>query len=92
MHKANAGGTDLTPEDYYRVNVFIPILDHVVNDLKFRFGRQQQLTAGLSKLVPSRMADVQFADIQDTVDKYSILLDDPELIEAEFLQWKSRYV
>ena len=36
--RSNAGGTNQTAIDYYRINMFFPLLDEVVGDMKARFG------------------------------------------------------
>ena len=56
-HRSNAGVSSMTTEAYYRINVFIPALEHVtrIQDMGMGFGRQTELTAELSKLLPKRI-------------------------------------
>jgi hypothetical protein len=81
-------GCDGTCEEYYRMNVFIPMLDHVIQDLNFRFGQQQRIALTLSKLLPSLIANTSFIDLKPAIKKYDCFLDDNATVEAEFIHWK----
>ena len=42
-HRANAGcSSDQTVSDYYKVNVFFPFVDHVVQEVDSRFSQYHQ--------------------------------------------------
>ncbi|CAF1271956.1 unnamed protein product [Didymodactylos carnosus] len=42
-----------TPQEYYRLNLFIPILDHFIASLNKRFSTQQWLALRVSRLIPA---------------------------------------
>jgi len=51
---ASLGSND-SVEDYYRINVFFPILDEILQDLQLHFGPKQQLAANFCRAVPAFM-------------------------------------
>jgi hypothetical protein len=64
------------------------MLDHVIQDLNFRFGQQQRIALTLSKLLPSLIANTSFIDLKPAIKKYDCFLDDNATVEAEFIHWK----
>ena len=55
VYRNNAGDKIAAVDDYYRINVYIPMIDHVHNHLKDRFGSMQQKTLGLNALIPAHL-------------------------------------
>jgi hypothetical protein len=55
-HRSNANAA--TPEDYYRVSIFIPYLDSVIQQLEERFINHKSILQGFMSLIPEdpRMA------------------------------------
>ncbi|KAF0287350.1 hypothetical protein FJT64_001474 [Amphibalanus amphitrite] len=53
-----------SPEEYFRVNLFAPALDHLLVDLKARFGEQQRKAMPLTNLVSSRVLNASWGDVQ----------------------------
>ena len=60
--RSNAGGTNQTAIDYYRINVF-HLLDEVVGDTKARFGPHQQKIATLTRILPCFVKESTWQDI-----------------------------
>ena len=60
-HRANASTTpNQSPEDYYRINVYYPFIDHVIQELNSRFPQDQH--AGLiaaQHLMPTNLHNLQ---------------------------------
>lgn len=53
VYRPNAGAADQDSSAYYRVNIYFPMLESILQDLKVRFSPHQKKVAGLSTLVPS---------------------------------------
>ena len=50
VHRANAGGD--TPEDYFRRNVAIPFVDHLKEEMKQRFSKENRIGSSIFSLLP----------------------------------------
>ncbi|XP_048340052.1 zinc finger MYM-type protein 1-like [Sphaerodactylus townsendi] len=46
-----------TPEQYYKINIFYPFLDHVIEELKARFASHANIVGNLQILVPGFFID-----------------------------------
>ena len=86
-HRANVLA-DGSAEDYFKVNMFIPMLDHVLLDMKSRFGRQQKLSMKLGTLIPAFIANAAFDELLPAIEKYEMFLSDEATVNAEFRQWQ----
>jgi len=75
--------------DYYRVNVFIPLLEQLSYDIQFRFGPHQRQTYGLAALIPSQTTD--WNQVEAACDKYADFLDLPAVVEAEYYLWINKW-
>jgi hypothetical protein len=78
--------TDL-PEDYYRISVGIPFLDHLLTSLKQRFSESIQQACKISQLLPAKIcnSDCDFSAL------YAIYADDlpsPATFSTELVRWK----
>lgn len=89
QYRANANN-DCSPKEYFKVNLFIPMLDHVLADMGTRFGIHQQKSMMLSSLIPAFVTNVTFEDLQPAIDKYDIFLSDETTLRAEFRLWQTR--
>ena len=55
-HRANSGATGCqTPSDYYRINVYYPFIDHVVEELDTRFANEHKGLVAVQHLVPANL-------------------------------------
>lgn len=87
VYRSNAGGTACTSvEQYYRINVFIPLLNTLINDLDRRFGAHQRSSMSLSALIPAYLKS--WEDLKPAVEKYSDHVDSLVVVEGEFLLWR----
>lgn len=83
-------------EDYYRINVFFPALDEIMQDLQLRFGPKQQLAANFSRAIPSFMhfddQDSDWNKLEAALDTYIQLFSDPLMaIKAEYDMWRRKW-
>ena len=90
MHRANARA--LTPEDYYRVNILIPILDYFIASLTDRFSAHQWLVYNVCGLIPSIIEQKSFDDLKDSIDFYGAYLPSPSTIKEEFQLYKRKWL
>jgi hypothetical protein len=88
IYHANAGDTD-DVETYYRVNMFIPLLDGILKHIKDRFGPTQSKVLSLSRLIPAYIGT--FDDIIPAIHIYSDFLDVENVVRGEFLMWKEQW-
>ena len=65
MHHENAEAD--TPEDYYRRNVCLPFLDHLIQGIDSRFDKYGRTILLMMGLVPSVVADKEDVTIDDAV-------------------------
>lgn len=90
----NTGASSQNAEAYYRVNVYIPVLDAVLRDFSERFGKHTELTAGLSSLIPSLISEKIWNDVQPAYTKYVALMKDhpsEATVKDEFKIWKRHW-
>lgn len=88
-----------TVEDYYRVSIYIPLLDNVLDDLKNRFfNEKNQAVLKLSKLMPRNIVEMDSDDENELVKlfiKYFSFQDTnmSELeLKSELSLWKSKWI
>ena len=55
-----------TPSDYYRRTVTIPVLDHLISQMKSRFTEHQRTALLGLNLIPSILVAKQFDELEDT--------------------------
>jgi len=90
-----------TTEDFYRVSLFIPLVENVLGDLKLRFlSKQNQTVIILSQLIPKCIVHVNDEKIDSIVSimKNGYKFDDDllELLEKSQLKsviqlWKEKW-
>ncbi|XP_022180061.1 zinc finger MYM-type protein 1-like [Myzus persicae] len=90
-----------TTEDFYRVSLFIPLVENVLEDFKSRFlSKQNQTVTILSQLIPKFIVDVNYEKIDSIVSimKNGYRFDDDllELLEesqlkSEIQLWKEKW-
>lgn len=81
-----------TVEEWYKVNVVIPFLDHVVAELESQFSAVAQIASQLLGLVPSIMCSQEDLDISEAVQLYHDDLPSPELFDQEFARWRDMHL
>jgi len=60
VYRDNSGGNGQSVEEYYRLNLFLPLIDNVCSHLQDRFGPVQQKLFGLSALVPAHLGSYNY--------------------------------
>ena len=91
LYWANAGSQGQTAADYYRINVFYPLLDAVIVDIEARFGPHQRASFTLSKLLPCNLSSTTWEEFKPVFEKYSLFLDSESTVKGEFLFWKEKF-
>ena len=89
VHRANAGNSQ-SAKDYFKVNVFLPFLDHVVAELASRFELTPEQTGLIAaeSLLPNKLHLLTDQNIKDLLGFYSKFLNADENLEAEIKKWK----
>ena len=81
-----------TPEGYYRKNVAIPFLDHLLKEMETRFDQISRTCSVIFKLIPKLLLAVD--DLQDLCDKlvfWRTDLPSPMSLISELKYWKSSH-
>ena len=83
----------LTP--HYRRTISIPMVDHLLSELRSRFSdHQRRAMLGLS-IVPSLFVSLESADhifrIKELADLYEKDLTSPECLESELHSWRIKW-
>ena len=84
VYRDNAGEDDQSVESYYRLNLFLPLVDSVRTHLLDRFGPVQQKLLGLSALIPAHLGS--YSDVVSGASVYESLVTLHDL-PAEFELW-----
>ena len=77
-----------SPEAYYRRNLMIPFLDHIITELTKRFGPIQQTKVNL---IPSVAATYPPASVTEVGELYKADLPSPHLLSTKFRRWKTKF-
>ena len=86
--RANAPAS--TPEDHYRVNMFLPLVDNIRTQLLERFPDDHP-GKYLQALVPSELDKMDEERVVDSAMKYEEDLPSPTCVKSELLSWKLRW-
>ena len=91
-HQAHRGNIEAsTPEEYYRLNAFIPFLDYMLTQLDDRFSSHNQEIFHLSALIPSLCNQFEYDHLKEGIHLYSNFLSGSDVeIEGEFEIWQSK--
>ena len=88
QHRPNAESNTLL--DYYRVNICLPFLDHIINGIDVRFDKYGKIFLAMAGLVPSVIAENDVSVI-DILDMYSDDLPSTLHFNGEVIRWKRRW-
>ena len=80
-----------TIEDWYKVNVAIPFLDHIIQEIENQFSPMAQTASKLLGLVPAVICERDI-DMTEVVQLYRNDMPSPELFTQEHTRWKIRYL
>ncbi|CAF1146724.1 unnamed protein product [Rotaria sordida] len=78
--------------EYYKLSLFIPLLDYFLVSLKDRFCMHVKHAASISCIIPKFIHNKTFDDILPAIQLYQSLLPGSITnIKSEFLQWKNKW-
>ncbi|CAF5004578.1 unnamed protein product, partial [Rotaria sp. Silwood1] len=78
--------------EYYKLSLFIPLLDYFLVSLKDRFGMHVKHAASISCIIPKFIHNKTFDDVLPAIQLYQSLLPGSITnIKSEFLQWKNKW-
>ena len=86
-----SGNDAVTPGSFYRVNLFISFIDHVIADLTERFTMHRTVILALEKLLPSKVINVQLDEVFPCVEFYRESLPPIDNFAAELKYWQSKW-
>jgi len=92
QHRANTPAS--TFEEYYKRNVTIPLLDHLLTELNLRFSEHAKRATEALKLIPSVMEFSGHAESNGTkelIDFYQDDLPSPETVDTEIHIWRMKW-
>ena len=92
QHRSNAPAS--TAEEYYKRNLTIPLVDHLVTELNSRFSEQAKIATEALKLIPSVMAfsgQVDSNCTKELIDFYKDDLPSPETVITEVHIWRMKW-
>ncbi|CAF3927502.1 unnamed protein product [Rotaria sordida] len=80
--------------DYFKLNIFIPLLDHFLVAIKDRFSEHVKKAAAISCLVPKYIVDKSYDDLAPAIEIYNNFLSagSDVQVKSEFLLWKKRWM
>ena len=77
-------------QEYFRLNVYIPFLDHVLSQMRERFSNHNMSVLQLSALIPSFSSKYEFESLKPVISMYSKFLPGSEIeILGEYQIWKN---
>ena len=93
-HQAHRGNIEAsTPEEYFRLNAYIPFLDYMLSQLDDRFSSHNQAIYHFSALLPSLCNKYEYEHLKDGIHLYNNFLSGSDMeIEGEFEIWQTKWV
>ena len=88
-HRSNTEASN--PLEYYKRNVAIPFLDHIIAFIDQQFSQSSTKASFLLGLIPNIVCSKD-VDLESTVSMYKEDLPSPELFEMELKCWKHKYI
>ena len=80
--------TGATPEEFYRRNTFVPLVDHMINQLCGRFTSLTSTAVKVMLLLPKFVDKLTDTDLKNIIEAYENDLPSPSVVEAEVRLWK----
>lgn len=94
-HRSNYAVHDGDCASYYRQSIYYPYLDDLISSLNERFKSNSNILTSLSLLLPSRISNATFNDVEPIIEFYKEDLPGdtyPAILEAEFDFWKQKWI
>jgi len=87
-----------TPKDYYKRNLTIPLLDHIISELDTRFSSDSSaVVVEFMQLLPSAIfeknasTDLKKADLSELLKLYEDVLPSPRSLDVELSLWQTKW-
>lgn len=78
------------PEEFFRLQMFLPYLDRLAEELEMRFSKQKDKVFRIQKLIPKYLG--QIGELRPVFEFYRPLLEsDVKDFEAEFTLWEMKW-
>ena len=92
-HRANAGASDQSCSDYYKVNVYYPFVDHVISELDTRFSDHHEGLVAVQYLVPTLLSKLTQEKVELIKQYYGQYLsfEEREVLDTEITKWKKSF-
>lgn len=83
-------------EEYYRLSIFIPFLDHFIIHLQDRFLNHKAILSKIQNVLPKKIVNLNENSINETVDviltQWSKITDENDnIVKKEALLWKLKW-
>ena len=80
-----------SPEEYWRIAVYVPFLDSLISQLTSQFSAQTQVAVKALLLLPANLHKLTEEDVLDIQTAYESDLPDPSNLGAEVELWRKRW-
>ena len=81
----------MTPEEYWRVSIFTPYLDHIISELNSRFSVLNQQAIKGFLLLPSKASVISVKELErDLLLAFAGDLPSPDTLARELDRWQRR--
>lgn len=86
-----------SPENYLRLAIFNPFLDHFINQLKDRFLNHKNILVKIQNILPCKIASLKENELNDSMytilQHYEFITDDPiDVVKKEALLWQQKWI
>ncbi|KAE9536596.1 hypothetical protein AGLY_006998 [Aphis glycines] len=93
QHRANYELT--SAENYYRVSVFIPIIDHFITQLEIRFTKHKNTLSTIQNFLPNKLVKLSENEIETSTKMMSkqwpvVISSCENIVNREVLLWKQK--
>jgi len=95
QHRANYELT--SAENYYRVSVFIPFIDHFISQLEIRFTKHKNTLSIIQNFIPNKLIQLSENEIETSTEVMSkqwpvVISSCDNIVNKEVLLWKQRWI
>lgn len=79
-------------EEWYRINVAVPFLNHIISELNEQFSSLAQTATKLYGMIPAILCSGKNVDLTEVVKLYNYDMPSLELFQQELERWKTKYL
>ncbi|KAL5237545.1 hypothetical protein ACI65C_004955 [Semiaphis heraclei] len=95
QHRANYELT--SAENYYRVSVFIPFIDHFISQLEIRFTKHKNTLSIIHNFIPNKLIKLSENEIETSTEVMSkqwpvVISSCDNIVNKEVLLWRQRWI